>query len=162
LTACRTPRAAARQLTTIAGGRRETVEGCAPVFRTFSKTVIHLGATGTGQLGTLFNDALMLMNRKNIADILAIAQAVKLDLPALLEVLRSGSASSAALLALGSAVTASNAKHLQKLELIDVDLFARAVATQRDKAAPVIEQALAGAETLPNLTTLITANTIPN
>lgn len=96
--------AEARQLTTIAGGPSDAVEKATPIFSTFSKTVIYMGPTGAGQFGKLFNNTVMMMNHKNIIDVLALARALELPLPPLLDVLRSGSASSVALHAFGSSL----------------------------------------------------------
>ncbi|GAA5187362.1 hypothetical protein GCM10023322_35550 [Rugosimonospora acidiphila] len=90
----------------------------------------------------------MMMNHQNVIDVLAVAQALELPLPPL-EVLRSGSASSFALMAFGSAITSSNAQHVSELELIDIDLFDRAVESVREQAGSVVERARAGAQGLP-------------
>jgi hypothetical protein len=90
-------------------------------------------------------------SRIRYAAILDVAQVRERELPGLLDVLRSGSASSTALLALGSAITVSNAGHLREHKLIDVDLFARAVGPLEDKGQAVIGQAVAGAQALPEL-----------
>ncbi|WP_211770031.1 NAD(P)-dependent oxidoreductase [Kutzneria sp. CA-103260] len=147
--------AVAKQLTTIVGGGDDVVRRCRPVFETFSKLIVHMGQIGAGQYGKLFNNTLMMMNHKNVIDVLALAADLELPLPRLLDVLRSGSASSAALTAFGPAITVVNAEHLRTLELIDMDLFAGAVESLGDKAKTVVRQAVAGAEGLPELTRVI-------
>src|SRR6185437_15536561 len=76
-----------------------------PFFETFSKKVAHMGGPGAGQAGKLINNALLMANQKNIADLLAIAQQLDIEIPALIDVLRSGTAASVALQALGTAIT---------------------------------------------------------
>ena len=97
--------AVARQLTTIVGGDAAVVQRLRPFFETFSKKVAHMGGPGAGQAGKLINNALLMANQKNIADLLAIAQQLDIEIPALVDVLRSGTAASVALQALGTAIT---------------------------------------------------------
>lgn len=149
--------AVARQLTTIVGGKAEVVDPLRPLFDTFSKIVIHTGPVGSGQYGKLFNNALMMMNLESISGVLELAQELELPLPSLLEVLRSGSASSVALQAFGPSITSENAAHLRDLVLIDIDLFSGAVSDLGDRAQPVVTQATAGARGLPELTAVVGA-----
>jgi 3-hydroxyisobutyrate dehydrogenase-like beta-hydroxyacid dehydrogenase len=145
----------ARQLTTIVGGDADVVQRLIPLFQTFSKTVIHIGEAGSGQYGKLFNNILMMMNHKNALDVLRLANGLDLPIPAMLQVLLSGSASSYALQAIGPSITASNVHHLVSLELIDVGLFSGAVAALGEAARPVIDRATAGAEELDQLTAIV-------
>lgn len=146
--------ALARQLTTIVGGEPRVVERLTPVFRTFSKEVIHVGPAGSGQYGKLFNNALM-MNHRNVIEVLRLAQALELPIHPLLDVLRSGSASSFALQAIGPSITSGNVHHLQPLELIDMELFSGAVDSLGEAAHAVIERAVAGASQLDELTAIV-------
>jgi 3-hydroxyisobutyrate dehydrogenase-like beta-hydroxyacid dehydrogenase len=146
--------ALARQLTTIVGGEARVVERLTPVFRTFSKEVVHVGPAGSGQYGKLFNNALM-MNHRNVLEVLGLAQALELPIHPLLDVLRSGSASSFALQAIGPSITSGNVHHLQTLELIDVELFSGAVDSLGEAAHAVIERAVAGARQLDELTVIV-------
>ncbi|MFG1710812.1 NAD(P)-dependent oxidoreductase [Nonomuraea sp. M3C6] len=146
--------AVARQLTTIAGGDKDAVELVAPIFGSFSKQVIHAGPAGAGQYAKLFNNAVMMMNHKNVLDALTVAQQLALPITPLLEVLRSGSASSFALAAFGPSITSRNAEHLRELELIDMDLFAAATENLGQERDTVVERAIAGAQGLVELTEL--------
>ncbi|WP_349428980.1 NAD(P)-dependent oxidoreductase [Microbacterium sp. LWS13-1.2] len=143
-----------RQLTTIVGGTDDGVARARAIFDTFSKSVIHVGPAGSGQYGKLFNNALMMMNHQNVIEVVNLA--LRLDLPvrSLIEVLRSGSASSFALQAIGPSITVDNVEHLASLELIDMDLFSAATASLGQKRMPVVERALAGANGLSELTRL--------
>jgi 3-hydroxyisobutyrate dehydrogenase-like beta-hydroxyacid dehydrogenase len=111
--------AEARQLTTIVGGELHVVERLRPLFDTFSKLVVHLGPVGSGQLGKLLNNTLLMANQRNVEQTLDIARAAGMDLRALVRVLRSGTGSSVALEVLGNAVRVDNAAHLSALQLID-------------------------------------------
>jgi 3-hydroxyisobutyrate dehydrogenase-like beta-hydroxyacid dehydrogenase len=147
--------ALARQLTTIVGGQEAVVDRLRPVFNTFSKRVIHVGAIGSGQSGKLFNNTLMMMNHQNLIEILALAEELGLPLTPLLEVFRSGSATSFALEAFGPAITVENSAHLTGLELIDMDLFSTATEALGNARANVVRRAVAGANGLSGLAALI-------
>ncbi|MCI2424369.1 NAD(P)-dependent oxidoreductase [Saccharopolyspora sp. K220] len=151
--------AVARQLTTIVGGPAAAVEKVTPIFKAFSKIVIHMGPVGTGQFGKLFNNALMMLNQRNIAEVLEVATKLDLPLQPLIEVLRSGSATSFALQAFGGSVTSENAAHLKQLQLIDMGLFSAAVEGLGDQARNVVDRAVDASNRLPELTTNIEANT---
>jgi 3-hydroxyisobutyrate dehydrogenase-like beta-hydroxyacid dehydrogenase len=146
--------AVAKQLTTIVGGQTDAVERCRPVFETFSKLVVHMGPAGTGQVGKLINNTMLMANQKNIADLLGIAQSFGADLPGLVTVLRSGTASSTALQVLGSAIRPDNAEHLRRLQLVDMDIFAEAVQEMPD-VHTIVKRAIQGAQALPDLAALV-------
>ncbi|NMO57861.1 NAD(P)-dependent oxidoreductase [Actinoplanes sp. TBRC 11911] len=144
--------AIAKTLITMVGGSADVTDRCRPVFETFSSKVVQVGGAGTGQMCKLFNNALMMMNQRNIEEIVALAQRVDgLELPALFDVLRSASATSFALEAMNRAVTVANADHLTKLELLDMELFAEAMATYQPGAQSITERAVAGARGLVDL-----------
>ncbi|MFF4692376.1 NAD(P)-dependent oxidoreductase [Streptomyces sp. NPDC001307] len=144
-----------RQLTTIVGGNADLVKRLSPLFSTFSTDIVRVGPVGSGEFGKLFNNALMAMNHKNVLDVLHLAVGLDLPIASLLEVLRSGSAGSVALQAIGPAVTAENVNILTPLELEDMRLFAEAVSAVGDNATSVVERAVAGARQLPELTALV-------
>jgi 3-hydroxyisobutyrate dehydrogenase-like beta-hydroxyacid dehydrogenase len=145
----------ARELTTIAGGPKHVVDELIPLLKTFSKTVIYMGPSGSPQFAKLFNNALLMMNQENLSELLDLAQALKIPLAPLLDVLRSGSASSFALQAIGPSINTANVQHVRDLELKDMRLFTGAVQSIRGRADAVIRRATAGAQGLPTLTALI-------
>lgn len=149
--------AVAKRLTTIVGGETATVDKVRPVFETFSAKVAHMGLAGAGQVGKLVNNAMLMANQKNIDDLLRIASALGADIPQLVDVIRSGTGSSRALEVIGTAVTAANAEHLSRLQLIDMDLFDEAVAGLGGAADTISRRAAEGAEALPSLAALVTA-----
>jgi 3-hydroxyisobutyrate dehydrogenase len=124
---------------------------CRPVLQTFSATVAHLGGAGTGQTIKLLNNTLLMANQKNIADIFDVAGRLGVDIPALIDVVRTSSGSSVALQAIGSSITTANAQHLSKMQLVDMEIFARAVAGLGEDVDPLNERAVEGAEVLPSL-----------
>ncbi|GHO71462.1 6-phosphogluconate dehydrogenase [Ktedonobacter sp. SOSP1-52] len=101
--------AVAKQLLTMVGGEPEVAERCRPVFETFSKKIAYLGLAGSGQMAKLINNALLLMNMKNIEDILQFGEHAGLAIPALIDVLRAGTARSYALETLGTILTTEKA-----------------------------------------------------
>ncbi|WP_127502843.1 NAD(P)-dependent oxidoreductase [Actinoplanes solisilvae] len=145
-----------RQLTAIAGGDTATVSRLGPLFASFATTVVHVGPSGCGQQAKLVSDALMAMNHQNALEVLRLAVALGVPVPGLLEVLRSGSAGSVALAAVGPVITTGNAGHFQELELDDLRLFGEAVEHLGASASPVVDRAVAGAQNLTELTALVT------
>jgi 3-hydroxyisobutyrate dehydrogenase-like beta-hydroxyacid dehydrogenase len=143
--------AVSRTLTTMIGGPTDLATRCVPVFDSFSAHVHHLGGVGSGQLAKLFNNTLMMMNQANIEEVLSVATSLELDLPALVAVLKNGSAGSFALSALGEAITAENVEHLRQVELLDMDLFAAAMTERLANADQVTARAVAGAQGLVEL-----------
>ncbi|PXA67084.1 NAD(P)-dependent oxidoreductase [Cryobacterium arcticum] len=148
--------AVAKRLTTIVGGEATTVEKVRPIFESFSAKVAHMGAAGAGQVGKLVNNAMLMANQKNIDDLLSIAAELGVDIPQLVDVIRSGTGSSRALEVIGTAVTPANAEHLSRLQLIDMDLFDEAVAGLGRSARIISRRAVEGAEALPSLAAIVT------
>jgi 3-hydroxyisobutyrate dehydrogenase-like beta-hydroxyacid dehydrogenase len=145
------PSAEAHALTTLAGGAESAIQAARPVFETFSARVVHMGPAGAGQRAKLFNNALMLMNMRAIADILTLATDTGTDIPALVEALRSGSAESRALDLLGTMIQPDTADHLSEVCVLDMQIFAAAMSG--DRAHPqvtgrVIASGIAGAHGL--------------
>ncbi|MEU6345693.1 NAD(P)-dependent oxidoreductase [Streptomyces sp. NPDC046977] len=153
--------AVARQLTTMVGGDAQIVEQCRPVFETFSRKVTHMGPSGAGQLGKLMNNTLLMMNQRNVQDILGLAQDLHLDIAALVDLLCSGTGSSFALQALGGAVTTDNAEHLTTLQLIDMDIFDDAVRALGHSVPDITARAVEGARGLPGAARIVAASTGP-
>lgn len=144
------PGAEAKALTTIVGGDRATLDRMRPVFESFSKKIAYMGPAGSGQLGKLVNNALLMMNQQNVQLVLRLADELRLDTPALIELLLSGTGSSFALQALGTAVTSDNAEHLSELQVIDMELFDEAMASLGVMAPEISARALLGAQELPD------------
>jgi 3-hydroxyisobutyrate dehydrogenase len=110
-----------------------------------------MGGPGTGQTAKLINNALLMANQENLRDMLAIADGMRVEISALVDVLRAGTSSSRALQLLGSAVTSENADHLREMQLVDMDIFADAVHELGNTAADFTNRAVLGAKALPEL-----------
>lgn len=143
--------AEAKQLTTIVGGDASTLDLTRPVFESFSTTIEHMGAAGSGQTAKLINNALLMANQQNLAEMLQIARALDVETGPLLELLRAGTGSSRALDSLGTAITTQNAAHLSEMQLVDMDFFAETIAELGSWTHTFLTRALDGAEALPEL-----------
>ncbi|MEU7043441.1 NAD(P)-dependent oxidoreductase [Streptomyces varsoviensis] len=147
------PAAEAKRLTCMVGGPDAAFEQCRPVFEAFSAHVVHLGQAGSGQTAKLFNNALLMLNQRSIADIVAVAAQLDLDLGSLVDVLKLGSAASAALSLLNTMVRTDNVEHLSKVEALDMELFDQAMRDAGIDAGEVTDRGLSGARGLPTLLT---------
>jgi 3-hydroxyisobutyrate dehydrogenase-like beta-hydroxyacid dehydrogenase len=143
--------AEARRLTTMVGGPESAARRCEPLFRSFSANVVRLGGPGAGQSAKLFNNALLIMNHANIAEIFEAAAAYGLEAGRLAEVLKLGSAASAALSVLGTMVRPENVEHLAGLEALDMEIFAEAMTQAGIDADGIIARGRAGAAALPGV-----------
>ncbi|MFF4625498.1 NAD(P)-dependent oxidoreductase [Nonomuraea jabiensis] len=144
------PGAEERRLTTMVGGPRAVAERCEPAFSSFSRHVVHLGEAGAGQTAKLFNNALLMMNRANIIEIIELATELGVDPVRLADVLKLGSASSAALTLL-DLLTPDIVEHLSSVEVLDMELFEAAMRESGVDGRSVTERGLAGAHGLPGL-----------
>ncbi|MGW5736346.1 MULTISPECIES: NAD(P)-dependent oxidoreductase [Streptomyces] len=147
------PAAEEKRLTCLVGGPDAAFEQCRPVFAAFSAHVVHLGQTGAGQTAKLFNNALLMLNQSAMADIVALAAQLDLDLGSLVDVLQLGSASSAALSLLNTMVRTDTVEHLSKVEALDMELFDQAMRDAGVEAGEVTARGLSGARRLPALLT---------
>jgi 3-hydroxyisobutyrate dehydrogenase-like beta-hydroxyacid dehydrogenase len=130
------------------GGPETVAERCEALFRTFSAHVIHLGGHGAGEIAKLFNNTLMMMNQANIADVVELAKRVGVDPIALVEVIKLGSGSSAALqlLPVHSPVNLdAAAEHAVGALLLDVELFDAAMKELGVDAEAITARGMTGA-----------------
>lgn len=143
--------AVAKALTTMVGGPDVAFEIARPVFEAFSTRVEHMGGPGTGQTAKLLNNALLMANQDNLRQMVAVADSLGVDLAPLTHVIRAGTGTSRALESLGGAITTANAEHLMEMQVVDMDIFAGAVAPIGDVATPFTRRAYSGANALPML-----------
>lgn len=145
----------ARTLTTMVGGPAAVAQRCDALFRTFSAHVLHLGGHGAGEIAKLFNNTLMMLNQANILDVIDLATRVGVDPIALVEVIKRGSGSSAALqlIPVRSPVRIDTAvvEHATAALLLDVELFRAAMDQRHVDAALVSARAISGASRVPEL-----------
>jgi predicted oxidoreductase len=145
------PAAQTRTLTTMVGGPQPVAQRCEALFSSFSQHVVYLGGPGSGQTAKLFNNALLIMNQANIADIVDLAIQLGMDPSSLVDVLKLGSAASRALTLLNSMVRLDNVDHLSKVEELDMQLFDTAMTESGVNADFVTARGLVGARGLPAL-----------
>lgn len=145
------PAAVAHRLTTMVGGPRTVVDRCRPVFDSFSRHVVHVGAAGSGQTAKLFNNALMIMNQAAIADTFEVAARFGMDPVQLFEVLKLGSAGSTVLSLFTTMITNETVEHLSQVEVLDMQLFDTAMREGGVDAAAVTARGVSGAQRLPDI-----------
>jgi 3-hydroxyisobutyrate dehydrogenase-like beta-hydroxyacid dehydrogenase len=87
----------------------------------------------------------------HLEEVVAVADGLGMDVPALVELLKAGSAASFTLSALNDAITVDNAGHLREVELLDMKLFAAAMAERDADAEAVTGRGVSGAEGLVDL-----------
>jgi 3-hydroxyisobutyrate dehydrogenase-like beta-hydroxyacid dehydrogenase len=144
-----------RSLTTIVGGDRRGFAAAAPVFDTFSSSVVHMGPAGSGQQAKLLNNALTMTNLKNAEDVFFIAQSTGVDVMALQRLLATSSGGSYVIQALGRQITPANAPHLQGLMRKDIEHFADALARLGADTTDLRHRGLAGADGLAGMVELL-------
>ncbi len=91
------PRAEAGTLTIMAGGAEADFERARPLLETMGSLVVHVGATGQGQMLKLINNALGAANACALAEALLLADASGLDLDDFEQIVGAGSGASAQL-----------------------------------------------------------------
>lgn len=81
-------------LSVMVGGSATALERVRPVLEAFSKRIVHVGPSGSGQLMKLVNQILVAGSMLSMAEALLFAQASGLDLAKTLEVVTAGAANS--------------------------------------------------------------------
>ncbi len=97
------------------------------------------------------NNALLMVNQAAIADVVALGIEAGIDPVALVEGLKLGSATSAALTLLNTMVTPDTVDHLAGVEALDMEIFDEAMRDAGVAAEPTTERGLSGARRLPEL-----------
>jgi 3-hydroxyisobutyrate dehydrogenase len=85
------PAARVGALTVMAGGDAETFAAAKPVFESFAKLIVHVGAVGAGQKAKLVNNALMAAHMSLAHHALQLASTLHLDRAALIELIKNSS-----------------------------------------------------------------------
>jgi len=88
------PKAEAGTLTIMAGGADEDMHRAQPLFEAMGETLVHAGEVGQGQRVKVLSNAVSAVNCATIAQALVVGRREGVDLDALVEVMRSGSAGS--------------------------------------------------------------------
>ena len=88
------PKAEAGTLTIMAGGADDDMRRAQPLFEAMGETLVHAGEVGQGQRVKVLSNAVSAVNCATIAQALVVGKREGVDLDALVEVMRSGSAGS--------------------------------------------------------------------
>jgi 3-hydroxyisobutyrate dehydrogenase-like beta-hydroxyacid dehydrogenase len=88
------PRAEDGTLTIMAGGAPEDVDAAMPLFEAMGKLIVRAGDLGQGQAVKVLSNAVSAVNCATIAQALVVGRQEGLDLDALVQVMRAGSAAS--------------------------------------------------------------------
>jgi 3-hydroxyisobutyrate dehydrogenase-like beta-hydroxyacid dehydrogenase len=88
------PRAEEGSLTIMAGGSDEDLEAARPLFEAMGQRIVHAGEIGQGQAVKVLSNAVSAVNCATLAQALVVGRREGVDLDALIEVMRSGSAGS--------------------------------------------------------------------
>jgi 3-hydroxyisobutyrate dehydrogenase-like beta-hydroxyacid dehydrogenase len=140
-----------RRSTTMVGGPEPTARRCEPLFRSFCRHVFYLGGSGSGQTAKLFNNTLLMMNQANIAEVVELAASYGADVTTLVEVFKASSANSTALELLNTMITVDTVDHLVAVQLLDMDIFARAMSDRGVSAELATSRAIEGTNNLHGL-----------
>jgi 3-hydroxyisobutyrate dehydrogenase len=91
------PKAETGTLTIMAGGSEEDFARAKPFFDAMGETILHVGPLGHGQTIKVISNSVSAANANALAQALIVGSALGIDLEALSEVMRTGSAGSAML-----------------------------------------------------------------
>jgi 3-hydroxyisobutyrate dehydrogenase-like beta-hydroxyacid dehydrogenase len=92
-----TPKATTGTLTIMAGGSDEHIARAMPVFEAMGEVILHVGPLAHGQTVKVISNAVSATNANTLAQALVVGRALGIDVDALVEVMRTGSAGSAML-----------------------------------------------------------------
>jgi 3-hydroxyisobutyrate dehydrogenase len=92
-----TPKATDGTLTIMAGGSDEDMARARPVFEAMGEVILHVGPLAHGQTVKVISNAVSATNASTLAQALVVGSALGVDVDALVEVMRTGSAGSAML-----------------------------------------------------------------
>lgn len=129
------PAAKAGALTVMVGGDADAFAAAKPVFESFGKLIVHLGAVGAGQKAKLINNALMAAHMALAHHAMQIGSKLQLDRAALVELIKSSSGRSFGFetyarlptpqaFAHGGALLAKDVRLLGALQAADADVAA--------------------------------------
>src|SRR5215211_8279518 len=111
-----TPKATDGTLTIMAGGTDEDIAHAMPLFDTMGEVILHVGPLGHGQTIKVISNSVSAANASALAQALIVASALGVDLDALSEVMRTGSAGSTMLTLKGEPMRRHDYSPLFRLE----------------------------------------------
>ncbi len=137
------PSAERGDLTAIVGGEKDVLEKARPVLECFSKHIYHMGPLGTGNIAKLINQIVFLSYVALFCESAALGQRAGLDVPTLLEALRTSVAGKPLMNPWDKPIETGDHTagfHIRRV-LKDLELGAAVVADE-DFDAPVFQAAL--------------------
>jgi len=114
--------AAAGELNFLVGGSAPTLEKVRPVLAAMSKTIVHLGPTGSGALIKLINNFVCGVQVASLAEAMAMIERSGLDRAKALDILTNGAPGSPLVKAVSARMTASDFTPNFLLRLVAKDL----------------------------------------
>jgi 3-hydroxyisobutyrate dehydrogenase len=111
-----TPKATDGTLTIMAGGTDEDIARAMPLFDAMGEVILHVGPLGHGQTIKVISNSVSAANANALAQALIVASALGVDLDALSEVMRTGSAGSTMLTLKGEPMRRHDYTPLFRLE----------------------------------------------
>jgi 3-hydroxyisobutyrate dehydrogenase len=81
-------------LTLMCGGRAKAIEAATPIMQAYSKKIVHIGATGSGQLTKMANQIAFSGIIQSLAEAIRFAESEDLDLDKVFEAISGGAAGS--------------------------------------------------------------------
>lgn len=109
-------------LSIMVGGPEQALARARPAFDAMGKTIVHVGASGAGQIAKLCNQVIVGINLQGVCEALALGRAAGADLVKLREVLLGGSAASWMLQNLGPAMIEKDDRAGFRIDLMLKDL----------------------------------------
>jgi 3-hydroxyisobutyrate dehydrogenase len=111
-----TPKATDGTLTIMAGGSDEDLARAMPMFEAMGEVILHVGPLGHGQTIKVISNSVSAANANALAQALIVGSALGIDLDALSEVMRTGSAGSTMLTLKGEPMRRHDYTPLFRLE----------------------------------------------
>lgn len=145
------PGAEARSLTCFVGGRTDALDESRGIIECHSSSIIAMGPAGSGQTAKLCNNALTILNLRNVVEVFAVADKLGLSLVGLREAFAHSSGGSFILQALGTKVTVTNAAHIAELNRTDLREFAEAMSRKHVDPTAVLQWGIRGPDGLEEL-----------
>ena len=132
--------AEAGTLAIMMGGDGEVVKKCTPVLSHYSRTCLHMGGAGTGQITKLCNQIAQVITIQGVAEAMQFAAAYGADQQAVMDVLASGFASSRMLELMAPKMIEDDFTPLMKSQLLHKDAgIAQGAAQDKNLDMPALD-----------------------
>lgn len=133
--------AVSASLSIMVGGREEDVARAMPIFQALGKTIVHVGASGAGQVVKACNQVVVALNYAAVSEALTLGSKMGVDPAKIVQVLGGGLAASRVLELKGASMVAGEYAPGFRIDLHRKDL-AIALASAREAGSPVPVTAL--------------------